>query len=554
MVQPLPSEWTSELNTALRRIASNPGDAAALLQAGKASLRLGDIDAATGFFTRAQQSGSVGGQATAGLAAAQVYQKRPVEALQLFKQAESEGASLSAYAGEYGLAYDLVGDNARAQQYYRMALADRADPEITRRLALSLAIAGDRMASEEALLPQLQRQDLAGYRTRAFALAVLGRTEEAVAIVDVVMPASLAGKISPYLRYMPRLTRAQQAAAGNFGHFPDAASIGQDDPRIAAYSNAVEGQPTTPGLDARLIPSGEPLGQLQQPVAPPTQAQVTQTTNVASAVVSPAAASPPRLSAAASSVTAQGQPAPPRKSELGVLPGTRTAEILGVLPESRAVETSELRPAAPAAPIPSAPAPSGELPPIPGQESSAALPPTEEPPPAPMPEPSPALMPEPASEPTPAPVLPQTPTPAPEAELRSLAQAFSDFGPPDTDAVPAPGAVDITAIKPAREVIKKPAPPPKPVIPSRVWVQVATGKDRSALAFDWRRIARSADKLLAGKSAYIAKWGQTNRLVTGPFASENAANKFVKDLKDAGVDSFTFTSAEGEALDPLPSR
>src|SRR5690606_23281571 len=123
-----------------------------------------------------------------------VHQKRPVEALQLFAQAESEGASTLRYAGEYGLAYDLVGDNGRAQQYYRKALAEKPDPEVTRRLALSLAIAGDRQASEDALLPQLQRQDLAGYRTRAFALAVLGRTEEAVAIVDVVMPAALASK------------------------------------------------------------------------------------------------------------------------------------------------------------------------------------------------------------------------------------------------------------------------------------------------------------------------------------------------------------------------
>ena len=122
--------------------------------------------------------------------------------------------------------------------------------------------------------------------------------------------------------------------------------------------------------------------------------------------------------------------------------------------------------------------------------------------------------------------------------------------------------MDITRIKPVREVEAKPEPPKpvkvvkpaKPVHPSRVWVQVATGRDRNALAFDWRRMTRKDEKLFSGKAAYVAKWGQTNRLLTGPFASQKEANAFIASLKKAGVDSFSFTSEEGEQVDALGSR
>jgi len=456
VVQPLPNPGADELNEALRRLSANPRDLRSLLQAGRASLELGNIDAAIGFFTRADAIVGANGAGKAGLAAAQVYKKRPVEALHLFAEAEREGAALASYAGEQGLAYDLVGDNARAQQLYRAALARGEDEEITRRLALSLAIAGDRQTSEEVLLPLLQRRDLAAYRTRAFALAVLGKTEEAVSIANVVMPASLAGRIAPYLRYMPRLTRAQQAAAGNFGHFPEAEAIGKDDPRIAALSgSAPPAAAPARGADARLIPTGEPLG--NPPARPPAS-------STAAASAPAAAAATPRLSAAATSVTAN-DPQP---------------------------STNSRNPAS----------------------------------------------------------VPTQPRPA-----ANLAQVFSAFSLPQAGAAPAAGAVDVTRIDPPREVVKaEPPKPPKPAHPSRVWVQVATGRDRDALGFDWRRITRKAGAAMEGRSGYLAHWGETNRLLTGPFPSQKEASAFVKELNEAGIDSFTFTSAAGEAIDPLPRR
>ena len=142
-------------------------------------------------------------------------------------------------------------------------------------------------------------------------------------------------------------------------------------------------------------------------------------------------------------------------------------------------------------------------------------------------------------------------------EPQGLADAFADFDLPQARTAPVAGAVDITAIEVPREKPPEPPPPPpppeppKPAYPSRVWVQVATGKDTAALAFDWRRFSRSATDLLKNRKPYTAKWGETNRMVTGPFDSRKAALEMVDKLKAEGIDSFMFVSDEGQEVKPL---
>jgi hypothetical protein len=153
---------------------------------------------------------------------------------------------------------------------------------------------------------------------------------------------------------------------------------------------------------------------------------------------------------------------------------------------------------------------------------------------------------------------------APEAkETVSLAEAFADFSDPAKATVtPAAGAVDIFRIKPARETPKaeepkaQPAPKPKakpkpPANPQRYWAQVATGRNAKALAFDWHRLQREGGALLARRDAYTAKWGQTRRLLTGPYKTEEEADKAVSALKKKGIDAFEFTSDEGQEVAPL---
>jgi Flp pilus assembly protein TadD len=407
VVQPTQSAEVERLNVALRRLARDPQNVAALIEAGNSAIELDDLDAALGFFGRAQELSPGNPQAKVGLAVVYLRSRRPIESLRLFAEAEQAGANSDSVAGDRGLAYDLVGNNTQAQESYRIALARGPDDEIARRLALSLAISGDKPGFEEVLLPMLQRQDYGAFRIRAFGLAIMGEESEAVSIANAVMPRDLATRIAPYLAYMPRLTKAQQAAAANLGIFPRAADIGRDDLRIAQYaSGAAE-------TGSRLTPSGNPLGSRADSRRRPDQA---------------------------------------------------SSRVTG--------ETGQ-----------------------------------------------------------------------------SLSDAFEELAAQEAVAPDAAaGAVDISSIEAPREAR------PDPIIhPSRFWVQVATGRDISALGFDWRRIQRRHAALLGEFAPHVVKWGQANRLLAGPIASRDEARRLVNSLKRAGQDSFIYVSPQGQEIDNLQS-
>jgi len=83
-------------------------------------------------------------------------------------------------------------------------------------------------------------------------------------------------------------------------------------------------------------------------------------------------------------------------------------------------------------------------------------------------------------------------------------------------------------------------------------VQVAAGRNKSALAFDWRRFARENPAVFKGRSPSTSAWGQTNRLLAGPFASTREANAFLAQLKKAGIDgAFVWTSPAGQVVEAL---
>ncbi|WP_162925169.1 tetratricopeptide repeat protein [Aurantiacibacter odishensis] len=490
IVQALPDPAAEDLNDALRRLSRNPESVPALVAAGRASLQLDDVDAALGFFSRAQAVAPEDGRVLVGLALVAVRRGEAVTALQLFRNAEAAGEPMSPHAAERGLAYDLVGRNDRAQRLYRLALSQEENGEVLRRLALSYAIGGNAEASEATLLPLLQRQDRAAYRARAFALAIRGRDEEAIAIAETMLPPRISQRLAPYLRYMPRLTRAQQAAAANLGRFPAENEVGRDSVEIAAY--AQQGDDAPPVAQARrrpsdrLAPSGEPLG-------PTTQTPAAQT--------AAPAASPP-----SGELPALPDNAPPAASS-----SNATAA------EPQVVATLEQEPESATA---SEAQPSFSL-----TETAA---------------PRSAL----------AEQVARQSQPEPASEVVDLAEAFADFTLEDAPLPSRAGAVDITTIEPRRE---RPAPaePAPPAHPARHWVQVATGQDTSAFRFDWRRIVRNSGGLLDDAEPFTASWGQTNRLLTGPYLSARAAQEMVSALAAEGVDSFRFSSEEGEEIQSI---
>jgi hypothetical protein len=90
--------------------------------------------------------------------------------------------------------------------------------------------------------------------------------------------------------------------------------------------------------------------------------------------------------------------------------------------------------------------------------------------------------------------------------------------------------------------------------PARIWVQVATGANVSALAFDCRRLARDHAAAWAGQSCSSAVWGRTRRLVVGPFRTMAAARAWETAYKRGGGDAFIWSSEVGEEVAAVGSR
>ena len=223
----------------VRALADDPHDFASLIGAGRAALALGDAQAAAGFFARADEVNPRSPLPQAGMGAVSVANGEPLAALPYFRRAQQLGASAASLGCERGLAYDLLGKQAQAQADYRAALAGPDADEATRRLALSLAISGDKAAALQALGSLMAKGDGEAARARAFVLALSGDANGAMAAFDAAMPGSWS-RISPFLQRLPTLQAGQKAAAVNLGIFPNSGDT--------AYAYAAPQRPAAPGM------------------------------------------------------------------------------------------------------------------------------------------------------------------------------------------------------------------------------------------------------------------------------------------------------------------
>jgi Flp pilus assembly protein TadD len=217
MVAP-PTPDADALAEQMRILGTDPKNADALIKAGELTLKLGDPTAAAVLFSRAEAVRPHDGRLKAGEAAVLVHMERPGEALRLFQQAEAMGANPADFAAERGLAYDLIGQQERAQRDYRTALA--ADPhnaETMRRYALSLGISGKREQALAKIDPLIRKQDHAGWRDRAFILAMTGDPDQADKITHAMLPVTMADGLTPFLARLPQLSAAARAYAVHFG-------------------------------------------------------------------------------------------------------------------------------------------------------------------------------------------------------------------------------------------------------------------------------------------------------------------------------------------------
>jgi len=205
----------------VRALADDPKDFNSLIGAGRAALELGDAQAAAGFFARADEVDPRSPLPQQGMGAVQVANGDAKAAFPYFRRAEQLGATQATLGCDRGLAYDLLGQQAKAQADYRAALAGADADEARRRLALSLAISGDKAGAIATIAPLAAKGDSSVSRVRAFVLAIDGDDKAAMTAIDAAMPGSWS-RVAPFLQQLPSLPAGEKAAAVNLGIFPEA--------------------------------------------------------------------------------------------------------------------------------------------------------------------------------------------------------------------------------------------------------------------------------------------------------------------------------------------
>jgi Flp pilus assembly protein TadD len=292
---------TTALDRHIRVLARSPKDFLALIGAGKAALELGDSQAAVGFFGRADEVFPSSPLPQAGLGAAMVADGDAYGAMRYFDRATQLGATPTMIGADRGLAYDLMGRHSDAQADYRAALAGRDADEARRRLALSLAITGNKAGALETLAPLVTRGDRGAYRGRALVLALSGDLEGARRSLDSMMPGSSV-QMAPFFAKLPSLRSDQKAAAVNLGIFPN---TGQPSYAYVAPPRVTVPQSTQPppaGSQQGVVPmSGDRLATIDELLRPNASAQPSRPVQVAS--VPPQSRRQPSTSPAASPAT-----------------------------------------------------------------------------------------------------------------------------------------------------------------------------------------------------------------------------------------------------------
>jgi Flp pilus assembly protein TadD len=537
------------LSRNLRSLAQDPKSVTALMGAGKAALELGDAQAALTFFARAEEQLPSDGRVKMWIASALVQLQQPHAALKFFHDATSMGVAEAEVARDRGLAYDIAGNPRQAQRDYRLALQRGRDDEVTRRLALSLAISGEREPALRLLEDQLLTRDPAAERTRALVLALTGDTAGANRAVQADMPGPRATAMAPFLARLPLLSPAERALAvhlgvfpGNGGSVPSTAYAANTDPVPEAVTDAGRPDPAQT-LVARRVVTPEPVSTEPrrrpdgEPAAAAARKQAERTP-----VRSGRSALPSNWS------LARGELAPPVHRQ--------------TIPKAKPMEMAAIGPPRASQPAASDPVPAQTM----SADDDRRLVASGEQPSADEDQPPVAAEVKPAEVPV-AEMDAVVPSPQPEsapagssrlADLSAAIASISEAGParprPAVRAASTAASGKPAAQRPAAAATPKKAKPAPPAEPSRVWVQIAVGAEKDALPREYARLKAKAPKLLGSRAAWTAPLNATNRLLVGPFATAKEAQAFINQLKAASLTGFAWTSAAGQKIEKLPAK
>ncbi|MBW0144408.1 SPOR domain-containing protein [Sphingomicrobium clamense] len=466
------------LTANLRTLDRDPNNFAALIAAGDAAVDVGDLRTATGLFGRAAERSPSAWEPQAGFGRIAAAQGDPMPAMGYFTEAVRRGGDVTRFAVDRGLAKDLLGDTAGAQADYRMGLGREDDATARRRLALSLAIDGERTAALAFLQPLINAGDPAARRVRAFVLALTGDLDGARNAIEREMPGASA-QLTPFLQKLPIISPAQKAAAVHLGMFPETSEIRLAERRANVAAPSIR-PPAAPQAQVQAQRNDTRRNDRRSRRGRTAETKVERNLEVTYEPVERPA------------LTVEYEPlerattAPPAEAVRDVaLPAARESQLSTVVQEQR--PTNEGR--------------SGER--------LASID---------------QLLTQPASATTPPPSQPRYEAPPPSR--------------PKFEATPQPKVEEEAPPPPPKP---KPAPP-KPDIGTEGtwWVQLAGGSRADGMSREWRRLKGEAGSLLNGQTPYVTDGVRYFRLLVGPFSSRDKAQELTNKLRGNGIDVFTY--------------
>ena len=611
-------EGASQLRAAIKRISYNSSDADALADAGNASLTLGDANAALNFFTRANALRPGNGKIVAGLATATVRTENPFEALRLFDDAVRLGIAERAVAADRALAFDLLGNFDRAQQDYRLARSASSSDDVLIRHAISLSLSGKKTESDAMLIPLLQKNSPAAWRARAFMLASRGDFRESTKVTQGFMNPASAQRMERYLRLMPDLTGAQQAAAIHLGHFPASQYVGQDSAQVRRVASTISQAPPSTG-ESRLIPSGAPLGTKiaggatakpvkRQESRDERRAREREEVRIAAAQIPDSRKLPKTDRSRLGTETAQARVAeaqaagikPANTGELPPPEAARAPVTINLPPRSEPAFPAQPQNAQPPAtqaqaaslPLPSSPPPTSQMmtqavtsaPVISGSATTRVATASDV---TPTPVFSPAssvggstltppiaaLQVAPTASlqgpmPDGAAIAAVAPVPVVVAPAFDLASVVGSIQIPESEQTPSAVPVDLKKIKATAEKsvvvdatsknlkvdAKAPAKGKMEATHPARFWVQIATGEASALGYDYRKWTKKTPDLFKSQNGWTSAWGKTSRLLVGPFADMKIAKKWEADFKKAGGDGFMWKSENGVVVTTMKTK
>jgi hypothetical protein len=85
----------------------------------------------------------------------------------------------------------------------------------------------------------------------------------------------------------------------------------------------------------------------------------------------------------------------------------------------------------------------------------------------------------------------------------------------------------------------------------KIWLQLASGPNASAMPGQFQRIKTKNRELMDGIKGYLARSADRSRLVIGPFRGTSDAEIFAEDLGSVGVNAFRWTNSDSDQIVPL---